>query len=74
VFIEKLNPLTRRLFSVRRPGVLRYDPFPPQLGSVFEHLLPVAGQMFAVEYRRFYAVLANQVQERLLALDLRKLP
>ena len=40
---------------------------------MLKHLLPVAGEMFGVENRQLDVVFAEQVQQRLLALDLRKL-
>jgi hypothetical protein len=44
------------------------DTFPVQLGGVLEHLLAVSGEMFGVEYRQLNVVLAEEVQQRLLAL------
>ena len=40
---------------------------------MLEHLLPVADEMFAVEHRQLDVVFTEQVQQRLLALDLGKL-
>jgi hypothetical protein len=45
--------------SVQRVGVLGDDAFPVQLGSVLEHLLPVADEVFGVDDRRF-----NSFEER----------
>ena len=52
---------------------LRDDALPVQLGGVLKHLLTVAGEMFRVEDREFNVVLAEKIQQRLLALDLREL-
>jgi hypothetical protein len=40
---------------------------------MFEHLLPVAGQLFGIDDRKFDAIFAQKVGKRLLSISLPEL-
>jgi len=40
---------------------------------MLKHLLPITDEMFGIEHRQLDIVFAEQIQQRLLALDLRQL-
>jgi hypothetical protein len=65
-----LQPGFIAIGAVRSIRVLGDDALPPKLRSVFEHLLPDADQVLAVEHRTFRPV--DQCFEDALALDLRR--
>jgi hypothetical protein len=52
--VKEFFVTSSRCESVRGVCPLRDDPFPVQLGSMFEHLLAVADQVFGEQHCRFH--------------------
>jgi hypothetical protein len=65
---------TKSRFSLRsdRCGTFGDDALPVQLGGMVKHNLAVSGEVFGIENLVLDVVFPEKVQQRLLAIDLRK--
>ena len=64
------QPSLGALRSIWRIGTFGDNAFPIQLGRMFKHHLTVSGEVFGIENRSVDIVFAENVEQRLFALDL----